>query len=41
LEWGYFLMGERFVAGIQPHTPTTGVKGALNRVWHASAASAV
>jgi hypothetical protein len=35
------LNGGRFVAGIQPHTPTPGVRGALNIVWHASAASAV
>jgi len=32
-------MGERFVAGISPHTPTPRVRGALNGVWCASAAS--
>jgi hypothetical protein len=35
------LNGGRFVAGIRPHTPTLGVRGALNRVWRASVASAV
>jgi len=34
-------MGERFVARIQPHTSTPGVRGALNSVWHASAASTI
>jgi len=34
-------MGERFIAGIRPHTPTPRVRGSLNRVLLASAASTV
>jgi len=30
-------LGERFIAGIQSHTLTPGVRRALNRVWLASA----
>jgi len=41
LAWGHSSIGERFVAGIQPHTPTPRVRGALNGVWCASAASTV
>jgi hypothetical protein len=33
--------GGRFIAGIQPHTPTPRVRGALNKVWRASATSTV
>jgi hypothetical protein len=28
----YSSMQERFVAGLQPHTPTPGFRGALSRV---------
>jgi hypothetical protein len=34
-------MRERFLAWIQPHTPTFKVRGAGNGVWQASAASTV